>query len=216
MTANRHQTRNPYGICTWQDDANCTGCSIEGGLNCRFNRGDLLYFLALFSPPAIAAVAGMIKSGFGWWLAGWIGYMVFFFFIWEARILCSHCPYWAEETRVLHCPANYGVIKIWRYHPEPMSTAEKVQFLVGAGALVGYPFPFLILGGEYLLAVLTLAGFVSFVFSLKKNICTRCVNFSCPLNAVSKPTVDEYLSRNPVMRKAWEEHGYQLDYSAGD
>jgi len=216
MIVNHHQTRNPYRICTWQDNAKCAGCGIEGGLNCRFNRGDLLYFLALFFPPAIAAVAGMIRGGFGWWLAGWAGYMVFFFFVWEARILCSHCPYWAEETRVLHCLANYGVIKIWRYHPEPMSAEEKAQFLVGAGALVAYPFPFLILGGEYILAVLTLAGFVSFAFSLKKHVCPRCVNFSCPLNAVPKPTVDEYLRKNPVMRKAWEEHGYQLDYSASE
>ena len=57
--------------------------------------------------------------------------MLFFFFVWEARILCSHCPYWAEEGRILHCHANYGVIKIWRYHPEPMSKFEQVQFIVG-------------------------------------------------------------------------------------
>jgi len=57
----------------------------------------------------------------------------------------------------------------------------------------------------------TLVGFVGFAFSLKKQICPRCVNFSCPLNAVPKPIVDKYLSKNPVMRKAWEKHGYQLD-----
>ena len=34
---------------------------------------------------------------------------------------CSHCPYWAEEGNVLHCHANYGVFKIWKFNPKPMS-----------------------------------------------------------------------------------------------
>ncbi|MGA9351243.1 MAG: hypothetical protein WBW48_20900 [Anaerolineae bacterium] len=103
------------------------------------------------------------------------------------------------------------MIKIWRYHPETMSTSEKVQFLVGAGLIAFYPFPFLIIGKEYILAVLALAGVVSFIFSLRKHVCTRCVNFSCPANGVPKEVVDAYLRRNPVMRRAWEESGYRLE-----
>jgi hypothetical protein len=205
-----HEHRNPFGICTWQDISKCADCPSGDALNCRFKWSDLLYFLAGFLPPAIAVVAGMIRGGFGCYLLGWVGYMMFFFFVWEARILCRHCPYWAEDGRVLHCLANYGVIKMWRYHPEPMSTSEKVQFLVGAGIIVLYPFPFLIIGKEYILTLITLAGMVSFAFSLRKHVCTRCVNFSCPANGVPKEIVDAYLRRNPVMRRAWEESGYQL------
>ena len=40
--------------------------------------------------------------------------------------------------------------------------------------------------------------------------CSKCPNFSCPLNWVPKNNVDEYLKKNPVMRKAWEENGYIL------
>jgi len=204
------QSKNPFGICTWQDVSGCADCPIGDTLSCRFNWGDLLYFLAGFLPPAIAVVAGMMRGGFGWHLVGWVGFMMFFFFVWEARVLCSHCPYWSEDGRVLNCLANYGVIKIWRYHPEPMSASEKAQFLVGAGIMVLYPFPFLIIGGQYLLALIALAGMVSFGFSLKKHVCARCVNLSCPANGVPKEIVDSYLRRNPVMRRAWEESGYQL------
>jgi hypothetical protein len=211
MSDRQGKNQNPYEICTWNEESNCAGCGTEGGLNCRFNWSDLLYFLILFFTPAIAAIAGIIRAGFGWWLAGWLGYMIFFFFVWEARVLCSHCPFWAEEGRILHCLANQGVIKIWRYNPAPMSFSEKIQFLVGASILVVFPFPLMIIGGEYLLAGLTLAGFTSFAFSLKKHICPNCVNFSCPLNAVPKPVVDEYLRRNPVMRLAWKKQGYQLE-----
>jgi hypothetical protein len=163
-----HEDGNPFDICTWQDVSECADCNISDALNCRFDWGDLLYFLAGFLPPAIAVVAGMMRGGFGCYLLGWVGFMLFFFFVWEARILCSHCPYWAEDTRVLHCLANYGVIKIWRYHPEPMSASEKVQFLMGAGIMVLYPFPFLIIGGQYILALIALAGIVSFGFSLNE------------------------------------------------
>jgi hypothetical protein len=202
MTAEEAPNMNPIQICTCQDPIECGDCPIENRLNCRFNWSDLTYFAAIFATPAAAAIAGMILGGFGWYLLGWAGFAIFFFFVWEARVLCSHCPYWAGEGRVLHCLANHGVIKLWRYHPEPMSRSEQIQFLVGAGILVLFPIPFLILGGQYLL--------ISFWFSLKKHVCTRCVNFSCPLNGVPKPIVDAYLERNPVMRRAWQEKGYRL------
>jgi hypothetical protein len=204
-------TKNHHQICTWQDATSCTGCPLADRLNCRFNWSVLLYFLALFATPAIAAIAGMLQGGFRIYLIVWAGYAIFFFFIWEARILCSHCPYWAEDGKVLHCLANHGVLKIWRYHPEPMSNWEKIQFLVGAGLLVFFPLPFIIISEQFLLALIMLSGLVGFIFSLKKHICSRCVNFSCPLNGVPKLVVDAYLRGNPVMREAWEAKGYEVD-----
>jgi hypothetical protein len=211
MSVKERSSKNLFHICTWQDEKDCSGCPIQERLNCRFNWGDLAYFAAIFLPPAAAAVTGMILGGFGWYILGWAGYAVFFFFVWEARVLCSHCPYWAEGGRVLHCLANHGVIKLWRYHPEPMSRSEQAQFLVGAGIMVLFPFPFLILGEQYLLAGIMLLGLISFWFSLKKHVCSRCVNFSCPLNGVPKIIVDAYLRGNPLMRQAWEAKGYRLD-----
>jgi hypothetical protein len=211
MSGGEFLLKNPFHICTWQDEKECKECSIQARLNCRFNWRDLAYFAAIFSAPAATAIAGMILGGYGWYLLAWAGFALFFFFVWEARILCSHCPYWAEEGRVLHCLANHGVIKIWRYHPEPMSRSEQVQFLVGANILMLFPIPFLILGGQFLITVIMALGLIVFWFSLKKHVCTRCVNFSCPLNGVSKSIVDTYLEMNPVMRRAWESTGYQLD-----
>jgi len=49
------------------------------------------------------------------------------------------------------------------------------------------------------------------VYGVRRTACNRCLNFSCPMNVVPKPAVDGYLPRNPEMRSAWEESGYQLD-----
>lgn len=208
MTATEErQSRNPYDVCTWRPEEACAGCSLAGHLECRFDLGTLLHFVGMFAVFAIPACMGVIVSGYGWYLLGWLAFALIFFELWEIRILCSHCPYYAEKGTVLHCPANYGSLKVWRYHPEPMSRAEKVQLWIGFAILGGYPFPFLLLGGQYLWASAALWGLVMFFWTLRRNTCRRCVNLSCPLNAVPEDVARAYLDRNPVMKEAWEEKG---------
>lgn len=215
MFGNNAHSKNPHMICTWKPRSKCLDCSIQGELQCRFNKNDLLSFLILFGPFALAAIGGTIRAGYGWWLLGWLFYALFFFFVWEARVLCRHCPFWAEGDRILHCHANYGVIKIWKYQPGPMSKLEKIQFLAGAFILIAFPFPFMLMGGEFLLGAIAFTVAISFFYNLIRNTCTRCVNFSCPLNKTPKPVIDAYLLRNPEIRAAWESAGYVLNDSLG-
>jgi hypothetical protein len=164
----------------------------------------------MFVTFAIPAFIGVIRGGYGWYLLGWVAFWLIFFELWEIRILCSHCPYYAECGKTLHCIANYGSLKVWDYHPEPMSASEKVQLWIGFAILCGYPFPFMLLGGQILWAIVALWGCVMFFWTLRKYTCSQCVNFSCPLNSVPKEIVDAYLARNPVMQQAWEERGWSI------
>ena len=197
--------------CLPQPESACTGCTLNTRLKCRFKRADLLHFLALAFGFMLPAAIGLLQAGQIIPLIGWIAFMLFFFNVWEIRILCSHCPYYAEPGHILRCIANYGSLKLWRYHPEPMSRAERVQLYAGFALFGGLPFPFLLAGEQWILAGLAGWGLLTFFFTLKKTICTTCVNFSCPLNGVPRPTVDAYLRRNPMMRAAWEQHGYRLE-----
>jgi hypothetical protein len=206
------ESRNPspLDICTWRPAAFCKSCAVSGSLKCRFAWRDLLRFGGTFMLFAVPAVIGVLVSGHGWFLLGWLAFMMFFFNLWESRILCSHCPFYAEGGRTLHCIANYASFKPWPYHPEPMNTAEKIQLFLGFAILVGYPFPFLILGGQWILGVVAVGGLVVFAGVLISGTCNRCVNFSCPLNRVPKRVVDGYLARNPVMKSAWEANGWAI------
>ncbi|NIS81612.1 MAG: hypothetical protein GTO14_15725 [Anaerolineales bacterium] len=197
-------------LCTWKSQEMCIDCNISGQLMCRYDRGDLFKFLLAFLPFGASVVVGFIRGGYGIYLLGWLVYWGLFFFIWEARVLCRHCPYWAEERKVLHCHANYGVLKIWAYDPSPLSKGEKVQLIVGMLIFVGYPFVFLLMGKQYLLTLVALGAVLLSGYNLRKNACPRCINFSCPLNTVPKPIVDSYLRHNAIMREAWEARGYQL------
>lgn len=202
------QNANPYNICSWRPVSECTECPLAGQLKCRVNWGDLFHFVGLFLLFAFPSLIGMMRSGHLWYILGWVGFWIFFFEIWEIRILCSHCPYYAEKGWTLHCIANYSSLKLWRYHPEPISSSEKIQLITGFIILSGYPFPFLILGKQFTFAFLAFWALVMFFWTLRKYTCSACVNFSCVLNTVPREIVDEHIKRNPVMKRAWEAHGW--------
>jgi hypothetical protein len=190
--------------CTAKTALSCEGCSLNGTLMCRFEKRDLTHFLMIFLPFFVTAIGGVIAGGYGWWLFGWLAYAIFFFYVWEARVLCSHCPYWAEDGRLLRCHANYGVIKLWKYRPGPMSRSEQIQFSIGALLLVLYPLVFMLLGREYLLAAVGLVSAISFGYLLWQDSCDRCVNFSCPLNHVDSEARQAFFTRNPIIAEVWK------------
>lgn len=88
-----------------------------------------------------------------------------------------------------------------------MSKSEQMQFAIGALLWLAFPFPLLLLGGEYLLALIGASAAASGIFILRRNFCSRCVNFSCPMNNVPRDRVDIYLGRNPEIEAAWQTSG---------
>jgi hypothetical protein len=196
--------------CTAQSVPACDECTLQCWLMCRYEPGETMHFFMLALPFFVITIAGVIQSGYGWWLIGWLVYALFFFFVWEGFVLCSHCPFWAREEHMLRCHANYGVFKLWKYRPGPMSRSEQNQFILGAIALLVYPLIFLFLGRQFLFAAIAIVSAVSAGYLLRRNVCSRCVNFSCPMNAVPKLLVNTYLKKNPAIRQAWEQNGYKL------
>ncbi|MFX1572655.1 MAG: hypothetical protein ACFFB0_07900 [Promethearchaeota archaeon] len=202
--------KNLQDICVWKNIEECNSCPIKGKLICHFHVKYLISFIGFFLIFAITAFIGVIMAGFGWFLFGWVAFWLFFFEFWEIRILCSHCPYYAEEGKTIHCIANYGSFKLWKYHPEPMKLSEKIQLMLGFIILFGYPLIFLILGSQFIfLLISTIEIFLFFTFLFTKR-CGDCLNFSCPFNRVKKDVIDTFLNKNPVMRKAWEDTGYKI------
>ena len=215
--------------CTWDDESRCYECEIQDKLDCRWDKSLLMRF---YKGGSIAMISGTVGLAIVGLFVSWIpliiygGFWIFFFGFFEIRVLCSHCPYYSEEGNILHCLANHGTIKVWKYHPEPMKFWEQLGFLGGAIFFVVYPVIgeiyglFSILnsssleGVSLLLGILiilsTFGGFYFFRVLITR-ICPHCVNFSCPLNQVPKEVVDSYLMRNPVMKEAWELSGYVID-----
>jgi hypothetical protein len=216
-------------VCTWDDQEKCLDCELQEALDCRWEQSLLIRFYKGVGFAMVSAILAFILVGlFISWipLVIYVIFWIFFFGFFEIRVLCSHCPYYAEEGRILHCLANHGTIKVWKYHPEPLNLFEKFGFLAGAVFFVFFPviidlFGIFALWNQedkqllivilVILAITSLLGGIYFFYVLRSKICPKCINFSCPLNKVPKELVDAYLKRNPIMKEAWEASGYQLD-----
>jgi hypothetical protein len=211
------QTKN---IC-YHDGLACATCGLNKKLMCRFQLKDMAIFMTAVLVFWAAAVTGIL---FGYrqdqlplWglISFFVSYVVYigvFLQVWENKILCSHCPQYAfTEDKRLSCYANAGLLKLWPYNPAPMTTSERIQFLIGLAFFYIIPAVFLIWGKIWLFLGLTGAFYVGWIIILQNSSCKKCPNFSCPLNRVSKETVDEYLRKNTVMQEAWVNAGYQLN-----
>ncbi|UCG03332.1 MAG: hypothetical protein JSW11_04945 [Candidatus Heimdallarchaeota archaeon] len=225
---NKNGANEPV-TCTWDTNSECDVCPIHRALDCKWERKHLIRFylngLPFFIPTAIGMILTII------WTGNWTGFIIyaafwmFFFGFFEIYVLCRHCPYYSEEGRILHCLANHGLLKIWKYNPGTMNRWEKAGLLIGLILFLGIPVVTFIFGtltlyeaetGIFFVIILsgitflTFGGTLIFGKNLVTKICPHCVNFSCPLNRVPKEVRDAYLKRNPVMKQAWEKTGYRL------
>lgn len=207
-------------IC-YDNGKSCQNCPNDGQLMCRFDIKDTLLFVWPFLLMLGAITWGSVLAfrnqtldwlGLGIFLVVYIGYMAIFFNWWESRILCSHCPFYViDDSKTLKCYANYGFLKSAPYNPAPITKSQQIQFAIGATLLFAIPIVFLLIASEFLFAGIVGIFLVVFFVNTSATSCKKCPNFSCLLNRVPKEWRDEYLRRNPVMRKAWEDAGYHVE-----
>ena len=186
------------------DRDGCESCPVRGKLVCHFNDRQLTGFF-LFCLPVLAA--GLLLTAL--WslpaLIGWIACLALYFGLIEIRVMCSHCPHYAQpETRTLTCWANYGAPKLWAYRPGPMSIMEKAVFSGGMITVFAYPVVFAILAGSYLPLAVYLVFLAAGAFALRHFLCVKCFNFACPLNRVGTQTRELFFQCNPAVRDAWQ------------
>jgi hypothetical protein len=205
-------------ICIWKDKTECDDCKLNEDIFCRPQSKYRIFFAApMFIAFLPLIVEILFYSDFELFLklfffGSWIAYAFFFLNVWESRMLCNHCPYYANDAqKKLHCPIDKGKLKTGKYDPGPSSLSEKIQFITGTIIFVGYPVPILVVGRLWFSLLFLVIGVVSWIVILQKKVCTDCVNFACVLNRVPKTIKDAFLKRNPVIKKAWEEKGYKVN-----
>ena len=228
---NKNQDPHLDSLCTWKDESNCAGCEISGVIQCRWNRKRVLNFFGIYLLFTLPSWYGLILlrswGGIGVFALTYLVFSVVYFIFIEMLVLCSHCPYYNKKGKFLQCQSSkHGMPKIWKYKPSPLNNVEKtftllgmVMFLIFPTIAISYGLSVMWIQGSFeqwrliiilVLDIISVIAGINFVVILKKKYCSKCVNFSCPLNTVPKELVDEYLKKNPIMRKAWEKTGYQL------
>lgn len=194
----------PLSTCSSTD---CVGCPLQGRLQCHFGGKELLRFLGIAFPPFILGGIGIVRVN-AWWLLPWLGMVLGYFGFVEIRVMCTHCPHYAEPgSKTLQCWANYGSPKLWRFTPGPMSRGEKSVFFIGLIFVVGYPLTFLIAGMQWLLLVLFAVSVTGMASLMGRLMCARCMNFACPFNHVDLAMRDAFFVHNPTLAAAWRAKG---------
>lgn len=219
--------KNLYEICTIDPNSNCKECNLNGKLDCKLDKKKQRKSMINVFLYVIIAFFGLILTGLitgNWWLVVvFVLFIVLFFFVFEPKINCSHCPYYAENKKFMNCPGNNFFPKLWKYNPKPISSIEKNLSLFGF-AIMGF-FP--LLSGIYnlwfiystnlsflqlevllfiLLFISTIISYLNFISFFLLRFCPKCVNFSCKFNKVPKNIVEKYLEKNPVIKDAWSEN----------
>ena len=193
----------PIATC---ESGSCDDCAINSNLHCHFSLKDWILFLLIAFPPFLLGGAGIYYVN-GWLLIPWIIFVIAFFGFIEIRVMCSHCPHYAESLTSLKCWANYGSPKLWKYRPGPMTLIEKMIFFGGFAIVWGYPLTFLILGKQIFLLIVYSMTTSGFFMTLVNFMCSQCMNFACPLNRVDEIVRGQFFSKNPIVAKAWEKCG---------
>jgi hypothetical protein len=191
----------PIATCT---ATSCEDCPAGRLVHCHFRGRELAHFFSMMLPPFVAGGAGIAHVGWVW-LLPWAAIVVGYFLFLEIRVMCSHCPHYAEPGTTLKCWANYGAPKLWAYRPGPMSAAERFLFGAGLLAVLGYPFAFLLASAQWLLLALFALTTIAAGATLKMFLCTQCMNFACPLNATGEEARRAFFARNPRVAQAWKQ-----------
>ncbi len=92
----------PIATCRASD---CAECPVADSVHCHFRPMELAHFLLICMPTFLVGGAGILAVGLTPLLI-WIGIIVGFFGFVEIRVLCSHCPHYAEEGATLGCWAS--------------------------------------------------------------------------------------------------------------
>jgi hypothetical protein len=185
---------------------NCRDCRVSKTLHCHFNAMDLAQFYAIVLPSFFLGGAAIYRFGSGF-LVPWLVIILGFFGLVEIRVMCSHCPHYAEPGRTLKCWANHGSPKLWKFRPGPMSGLEKGLLSGGFAAVWGYPLAFLLAGPQWFLLIVYVVSSAGFFFALKRFLCSQCINFACPLNGVDDAARQAFFARNPTIAGAWRGDG---------
>lgn len=195
--------KRPLTTCKAQ---NCDGCPVSKEVHCHFQSRDLSAFLLSALPIFVIGGAGIYRIGI-WWLAPWLVILLGYFGFVEIRVMCSHCPHYAEPGKSLQCWANYGSPRLWKFRPGPMTGTEKTVFITGLVLVMGYPLAFLLIGLEWFLLAVYILTVVSFYFTLQRSYCSECMNFACPLNLTDEKVRAAFFERNPAVARAWGRTG---------
>ncbi len=96
------------------------------------------------------------------------------------RFFCIHCPHYIRDEKRLHCMFFWGIPKLFKANPAPLSTVGKGIAIGAPAVLFLLPLYWLISQPAMLIIYLLASGI--FLSTMQRSECGRCTHHHCPAN----------------------------------
>jgi len=96
------------------------------------------------------------------------------------RFFCIHCPHYHRDEKRLHCMFFWGIPKLFKADPGPLTRMEKAISLGAPAFLFLMPLAWLISQPVMLVIYLLSSGI--FLATVQRTECGRCIHSHCPAN----------------------------------
>lgn len=148
----------------------------------RYSFADFLYYTALAAVPFFTAVYAIFKQS-TIWLALYILLCLLSITL-IYRYYCTHCPHYTREGKFTKCMFFPGMPKFFQPRPGPLGFLDKtIAFIVSVVVII---FPLYWLFQQLGLLVIFLLSLIVFLVTIRRNECSRCIYFDCPVNKVAE------------------------------
>ena len=153
---------------------------IETGLKKQHRFVDFLYWNMVVALPIITACIAIFKDSLVWMVIYIIICILLVAVIY--RFYCTHCPHYVQGVKTTKCMFFWGMPKCFDSRPGPLSLFEKTVSFAAPVIIILIPIYWLILQpGLLAIYVLSVAVLVA---TIRRNECSRCIYFHCPVNCV--------------------------------
>jgi hypothetical protein len=150
------------------------------GLRERYTFMDFLYYMTLGAVPLFSACYAIARYSSGWLIVYLVlcvssGAVIY-------RFYCSHCPHYTRAGRSTRCMFFWGMPKFFKPHPGPLGLRDKTMTVLPLAVLIIFPLNWLLkTPGLLVIAILSL---ITFLATVRRNECRRCIYYDCPVNKV--------------------------------
>jgi len=139
---------------------------------------DFLWFVLLGGTPFLVACLAIANSSL-LWMAGYMGFMLVFG-VAQVRFLCTHCPYYSQGGKRVHCKSMWGWPRLFKPRLGALSSLDKAMLYLFFLLAFSFPMYWLVMQPQFL--AIYLVSIVVMVLTLARYECSRCMFFDCPFN----------------------------------
>jgi len=148
----------------------------------RYSFSDFLYYTTFAAVPfftAFYAVSNRSTTGLVLYIIVCLLSLAIIY-----KFYCTHCPHYTREGKTTKCMFVWWMPKFFQRRPGSLGFLDKgITFIASLAVII---FPLYWLFQQPGLLVIFILSLIVFLVTIRRNECSRCIYFDCPVNKVAE------------------------------